>query len=96
MSTRLERIRPRLEQVLAPAYLDLVDDSAAHAGHAGAMERGGGHFSAVIVADSFAGRTLVARHRLVYEALGDLLQTEIHAFSMKLYTPDEFETFAST
>ena len=93
MNARVERIRSRLEQGLAPNCLELIDDSAAHAGHAGALERGGGHYSAVIVSESFVGKTLVERHRLVYLALGDLMQTDVHAFSMKVYTPDEFERF---
>jgi BolA protein len=95
MSARIERIRARLEQVLDPLHLELFDDSASHAGHAGARETGGGHFSAIIVAGSFAGQSLVARHRLVYQALGDLMQTDIHAFSMKVYAPDEFDRIES-
>ncbi|MGY6214736.1 BolA family protein [Methylolobus aquaticus] len=91
MSARIERIRARLEKALEPLHLELFDDSAAHAGHAGARQSGGGHFSAIIVAEPFAGQSLVARHRLVYQALGDLMQTDIHAFSMKVYAPDEFD-----
>jgi BolA protein len=95
MSTRIEQIRARLEQGLEPIHLELFDDSAAHAGHAGARQSGGGHFSAIVVAKSFAGQSLVARHRLVYQALGDLMQTDIHAFSMKVYAPDEFDRIES-
>jgi BolA protein len=91
MSARLERIRARLQQSLEPIHLELFDDSAAHAGHAGARQSGGGHFSAIIVTESFAGQSLVARHQRVYQALGDLMQTDIHAFSMKVYAPDEFD-----
>ncbi|MBM4201294.1 MAG: BolA family transcriptional regulator [Gammaproteobacteria bacterium] len=96
MNARVERIRSRLEGALSPIHLELVDDSAAHAGHAGALRSGGGHYSATIVAASFVGQTLVARHRMVYRALGDLMQTDIHAFSMKVYTPDEFQGFENS
>lgn len=87
--TRLELIRERLNTALRPLHCELQDDSAAHAGHAGAAS-GGGHFSAVIVAECFAGKGLVARHRLVYNALGELMGREIHAFSMRVLTPSEF------
>ncbi len=91
MTSRVDQIKDRITQALAPATLELIDESHAHAGHAGAIESGGGHFSALIVADAFDGKSLVQRHQLVYRALGDLLQTEIHAFSMKVYTPEEFQ-----
>lgn len=86
-SSRSEAVKVRLMQALTPSYLNIVDDSAAHAGHGGAD--GGGHFHAVIVADAFAGKSLVQRHQMVYRALGDMLKSEIHAFSMKVYSPDE-------
>jgi BolA protein len=86
---RVEKIRRKLEEALAPAHLDLIDDSAAHAGHAGAMS-GGGHFSAVIVAEAFEGKSSVQRHQMVYRALGELMQTDIHALSIKAYTPSEY------
>lgn len=86
-STREQAVRACLQQALAPTQLELIDESAAHAGHAGAA--GGGHFHAVIVADAFTGKSLVQRHQMVYRALGDLLKGEIHAFSMKVYSPDE-------
>ncbi|HSC46591.1 MAG TPA: BolA family protein, partial [Gammaproteobacteria bacterium] len=75
MSTdRLALIRQRLEQSLVPLSLEVRDDSARHAGHAGA--RGGGHYSVQIVSPAFAGRDRLSRHRLVYAALGELLQGE--------------------
>jgi BolA protein len=85
---RVAEIRRRLEQELAPARLEVQDDSALHAGHAGAAA-GGGHFSVLIVTDRFAGLSTLERHRLVYRALDDLMQSEIHALSMKTLTPDE-------
>lgn len=80
-------IRRRLE-ALAPASLHLEDESAQHAGHAGAA--GGGHYRLTIVSSRFAGLGAVARHRLVYEALGDLMQKGIHALAISAYTPEEF------
>jgi BolA family transcriptional regulator, general stress-responsive regulator len=91
MTSRIDLIKDRITQALAPVTLELIDESQAHAGHAGAIESGGGHFSALIVANAFDGKNLVQRHQLVYRALGDLMQTEIHAFSMKVYSPEEFQ-----
>lgn len=86
--TTAEQIKSRLQQRLAPLALDLTDDSAAHAGHAGARS-GGGHFHLRIVAEAFAGQPKVQRHRLVYEALGELMQKEIHALGIEALAPDE-------
>lgn len=80
-------IRRRLE-LLAPSALNLDDESAQHAGHAGAS--GGGHYRLTIVSSRFAGLNAVARHRLVYETLGDLMQKGIHALAISAYTPEEF------
>jgi len=84
---RVAKIRQVLTARLAPVSLDIRDDSAAHAGHAGARE--GGHFSVVVVSDLFAGRTRMQRHQLVYEALADLMRTDIHALSIQARTPQE-------
>jgi BolA family transcriptional regulator, general stress-responsive regulator len=73
---------------LAPECLDIQDESAAHAGHAGA-QGGGGHYSLMIVSPQFAGKLTVARHRMIYDALKDLMQKEIHALSIQAYSPDE-------
>lgn len=78
-------IRERLA-VLEPERLELVDQSAAHAGHAGSS--GGGHFSLLIVSKQFAGLTPVARHQAVYRALGDLMDGRVHALSIKAQAPD--------
>lgn len=85
---RVEMIRQRLTEALAPESLDIEDDSASHAGHAGAG--GAGHFNVIIISDKFEGLSLLKRHRLVYDAVDDIMNTEIHALSMKTYTPDEF------
>lgn len=91
MLNRAETIEKRLQEALDPINLEIIDNSKSHAGHAGVQESGGGHFYATIVADVFHGKSLVQRHQLVYKALGDLMQTEIHAFSMKVFSPEEFE-----
>lgn len=82
---RVEAIRQRLTEAFAPERLDIVDDSHKHAGHAGAQ--GGGHFSVHIVAEAFQGKKPIERHRMVYDALGDLMQSEIHALSIKAEPP---------
>lgn len=85
---RVSRIRTLLEEALAPVSLEVVDDSHRHAGHAGA--RGGqGHFNVDIVSDAFAGKLPLARHRLVYAALGTMMQTDIHALSIRARTTAE-------
>lgn len=85
--TRIDEIRERLAP-LAPLAIEIEDDSALHAGHAGAAG-GGGHFRLTIVSDVFAGRNTVARHRLVYEALGEMMRNKIHALAIRALTADE-------
>ena len=85
---RVARIRELLSAALQPEFLDVVDDSHRHAGHAGA--RGGqGHFNVDVVSAAFAGKLPLARHRLVYAALGEMMQTDIHALAIRARTPDE-------
>lgn len=85
---RAEAIRQRLTEAFTPLHLEIVDDSHRHAGHASAG--GGGHFSVTIVSPAFAGKGLVQRHRMVYEALNELMQqNEVHALSIQARTPDE-------
>jgi BolA protein len=84
-------IRQRLTAALAPARLDLVDESARHAGHAGARPQGESHFRLTIVAAAFAGRSRIERQRLVFAALGDLMQSDIHALAITALTPAEAE-----
>lgn len=83
----MERMRARLA-VLAPRELAIDDDSALHAGHEGAQS-GGGHYRVRIVSERFSGLARMTRHRLVYDALRDLMQREIHALSLTLLAPDE-------
>jgi BolA protein len=80
-----QALRATLEARFSPRFLDVRDDSAAHAGHEGARE--GGHFHVAIVSDAFAGRPPLERHRLVYEALGDLRARGIHALSIDARAP---------
>lgn len=87
-SDRAERIRNALNAALAPDSVEIVDESHLHAGHAGARD-GRGHFRVVVVAACFAGQTPIKRHRTVYAALGDMMQTDIHALSIDARTPDE-------
>lgn len=86
--SRVERIREALERAFAPERLVVQDDSHHHAGHAGAAT-GRGHFTVEIVSSAFAGLPPLARHRRVYEALGEMMQTDIHALSVRARTPDE-------
>jgi len=73
---------------LNPLRLELIDDSALHAGHAGARQ-GGGHYRLLIVAEAFAGKSTVKRHRMVFDALGELMRSRIHALSIQSMTPEE-------
>jgi BolA family transcriptional regulator, general stress-responsive regulator len=86
-ATREARIHAALA-ALVPARFDLVDESHKHVGHAGARD-GRGHFALEIVSVRFEGQRPLARHRLVYDALGELMQTDIHALSIKALTPAE-------
>lgn len=89
MSERAEKIRQNLEESLSPIHLEIIDDSKAHAGHAGQRQTGGGHFFLTIVSEAFTGKTSVQRHQMIYRALGPLMQTDIHALSIRAMTPLE-------
>lgn len=83
----IDAMRTRLA-VLEPTAIDIIDDSALHAGHAGAAS-GGGHFRLNIASPCFAGCRTMERHRMVYDALAPLMKREIHALSITAKTPDE-------
>jgi BolA family transcriptional regulator, general stress-responsive regulator len=80
-----------IEQKLAalePSRIELADESSLHAGHEGAKS-GGGHYRLTIVSQQFAGKNTLARHRMVYGALGTMMHKEIHALAIRAYAPDE-------
>ena len=85
---RVARITELLTEALDPVVLEVTDDSHKHAGHAGART-GQGHFSVHVVSQAFAGKLPLARHRLVYAALGAMMETDIHALSIHAKAPDE-------
>ena len=81
-------IRAALEAALAPVALEVVDESHKHAGHAGARD-GRGHFAVTVVSEAFAGLAPLARHRAIYAALGEMMQTDIHALAIEAKAPGE-------
>lgn len=86
---RADIIRTRLESDLDAVHIQIEDDSALHAGHLGA-QGGGGHYRVLIVSPRFEGLSRVAAQRLVYQALGELMTTDIHALEMRTLTPDQW------
>jgi BolA protein len=88
MSTRMDRIHAQLTETFAPSECQLDDESALHAGHAGAAS-GGGHFRLRIVSTQFEKQSRIIRHRLVYDCLEDMMHTEIHALAITALAPSE-------
>jgi BolA protein len=88
MSDRVERIRIRLRAALATDDISVIDESHKHIGHAGARS-GLGHFAVTVRSPVFAGRSPLERHRLVYDALGEMMRTDIHAVSVRALAPGE-------
>jgi len=86
-SPAVAQIRSALERAFAPSLLEIVDDSARHAGHVGA--RGGGHFRVTLVAEAFRGHSALERHRLVYAAVAPLMSSAVHALNIIARTPEE-------
>ena len=84
---RVSKIEKLLSEAFQPSHLLVKDQSHLHAGHAGAQD-GRGHFDVTIVSDAFAGKPPLARHRLIYDALGKLMDTDIHALRINASTPD--------
>ncbi len=80
---------------LQPLRVELVDESALHAGHAGA-QGGGGHYRLTIVSPQFAGKNTVARHRMIYTALDSMMRQQIHALAIRAYAPDEAGNIPNT
>ena len=83
---RIKMISDRL-MALNPKDLDIIDEGHLHIGHEGAKK--GGHFKVIVISDQFKNKTLLERHRLVYNAVGELMETEIHALSITAKTPEE-------
>ena len=83
----MAQLRSALEKAFAPMTLEILDDSAAHAGHEGS--RAGGHYRVTVVAEAFRGRSRLERHRLVYGAVAPLFQGAVHALNVVARTPDE-------
>lgn len=88
MTDRVERIDAALRAAFAPSELRVKDQTHLHAGHAGA-QGGLGHFEVQIVSDAFSGKNPIERHRMVYEALDELMLTDIHALKIRARAPDE-------
>jgi BolA family transcriptional regulator, general stress-responsive regulator len=87
--TRADWIASTLRAAFHPQHLTVEDESALHAGHAGAAS-GGGHFRVVIVSERFRDLDLLSRHRTVYAALGEAMRHEIHALALETLTPEEW------
>jgi len=85
---RIKQIRASLSAALKPVELEITDESHKHAGHAGAKS-GKGHFHVRIISEQFRDLSLVGRHRLIYTAIGDLMETDIHALSIEAAPPSE-------
>jgi BolA protein len=85
---RRARLEAALQEAFAPDSIEVTDESHRHRGHPGAAS-GGGHFRVVLVSDRFEGRTRIERHRMVYEALGDWMGSEIHALALETRSPSE-------
>lgn len=85
---RLARMRELLDAALSPLELELSDDSHRHIGHEGARD-GRGHFSVRVVSAAFSGQPPLARHRLVYAALGGMMETDIHALAIQALAPED-------
>ena len=86
---RLAEIKARLEAALSPESLQVDDESHLHAGHEGAKD-GRGHFRVLVISDRFQGQSAIKRHRMIYQAMDDLMQTDIHALTIEAFTADEF------
>lgn len=84
-----QRIEQKLAESLDIQHLEVIDDSASHVGHAGARVGGESHFNIIITSPDFAGKSKVIRHKLIYAALKEELEEQIHALSIKAFAPDE-------
>lgn len=88
MTERIGQIENCLRAALVPQKIEIRDDSHLHAEHEGAKS-GGGHFAITIVSSRFQGKNSVQRHQMIYQALGEMMKKDIHALSIRAFTPDE-------
>jgi len=88
VSERIDKMTRLLTEALTPVSLQIDDDSQEHYGHGG-YDAGGSHFSVTIVSPSFSNLDTVSRHRMIYDALGDMMKKEIHALKISAHAPDE-------
>ena len=86
----IDLIKNKIKEHIDTSQIEIIDESASHANHPG--NNGGGHYKALIISNDFNGKSLVERHQMIYKALGKLMTNEIHAFSMKTITENEFKT----
>jgi BolA protein len=86
----IDIIKNKIKTELDILEIEIIDESSAHANHKG--NNGGGHYRALIISDDFNNKNLVERHQMIYKALGNLMTNEIHAFSMKTMTKEEFRS----
>lgn len=82
-SQRIQKMTQLIESALTPSQLEIIDDSHKHVGHAGARD-GKGHFTVIIKSDSLEGKRMIQQHRAIYQALGTLMETDIHALAIKV------------
>ena len=90
------RLTQMLRERLCAIHVEVIDDSAQHAGHAQAQQSGGGHYTVTIVSDQFTGKSLLERHRAVYDALREEMTTAIHALTIQALSPSEWSRRASS
>jgi BolA protein len=88
-------IESHLRQHLDPTYIEVLDESAAHSGHAEAKRSGGGHFSVIVVSEQFSGKSKVARHRMIYDLFREEMAQQIHALAITAWTPEEYRQLAN-
>jgi len=88
MNTRSDIIKSTISAAIDNEFIEVLDDSQAHAGHEGAKS-GGGHFYLTIISPEFTNKSRIQRHQLIYAALGDMMTNDIHALSIKAFTPEE-------
>jgi BolA protein len=90
MSTRTKQLEHAINSFFGQCQCQIQDDSAAHAGHAGAAS-GASHFTLTLISDKFEGLNRVSRHRLVYDAVGEMMHTDIHALVIHALAPSEIQ-----